>query len=847
MFRTFFFCCLFSCVSLPWVQAQEIPAPPHAYSATDIEAARDQVKRVGWSEGIIDNQIRITPQDPYKNVWKAAVKAALFGDEELMNRAVDRIEKTIEDWQEMDFQFKGEGEIPTSQAVFYLVQSYDCLTVCPEWEHVEKKRKANLRQSIQETVDRFLIPSHDDLILSSSVQFQTTRLYSSLISGSTQVFHLALQGDDEISSLETILRTGLTGEGLLLDAPIERHVVQSADLLTAGAALQSASPDAFERLSPWIQKTADIVTSLCSPSGNLPEMLGEINPALMPAMLERAFRLYGSSEYAELLRKVYRRVSRQGSHLLLGNINLENTPAAEHNTTAWPQTGGLTLHNPSELPFNAYLDTGLLSHQTRSNALLALELRTEQGALSGFQEEIGTEGYNTVLVDRKPHTPYDSSDIANGFLYDLKRFSDGSAYVNVTADDQYSERAAYDEESDIQPPVNYFQRTLFMCDQFLIDLFRVRGGQWHDYLYHSHGTIQSASNIDFQSIPPESNDLSLFTKADALQQAQAKDIYNIQFGTNEPETYTERLWFIDPDGSQLIAGSLNDQIFLTARRAMEEGESNLYSVIHEVRSAGQQRDPRIIRLPLDPSPSSRDFQAVAFAIESGDRVNICLSSTNPSVEYTTEYEDERIVFKGRFAHIRKINGEFKSLRLIGGRFLRFGTHGVDLEENMQVGVVSQVMQDKGALRIDFPHPLSVGNHLLGHSFFVATPNRGPSIFQPFIIKQLENNRSPQVVSLQHHPNLMDPPSMLGSPVENGDQVIYEHFAEMVRLSEDRFRLHYSAPMEVIVEGGTKRHRVMVKSTRVERRVRGESTVGVILFPVDPAERIDGVVEFTRIP
>ncbi len=861
MKRNIFFACIAMLILLTQVdpvsaqnkdEANPEPAGSLTFSASEIVQIRDQAKRVRWTEMFVDTQLNTSNQRPGRQVWIETIKAALFGENERILKTADRLQHFLSELSGKPLRVDESSNTFTTGDMFHLVQSYDCMLALPEWNEIEKEKRQALHHDLVQACSRTLISSPSLLQPSSFVHFQATRLYAGLAMGATEIVNLSLKGDDKIDGLPTLLRRYLTAEGLIYRSSLSDHTSVASHLLQAGLAISSASTTRFEYLRPWLKKTADVMAELAFPTGNVPEFISTFDTNNLALLFERGYRLFAEPKYGLILNAIYQQNPRSPEALLIGSSSTDVSMDATFNSVAFPQSGAALLRNVhAKQPLSVYLDTGLFSSMGDVSALLAIDMRIQNGPLTSFSEGIGTAGYNTVIVDKQSQqtNPVDPEKPNNGFIYSFKPLNDQSTYMLAQAAGEYSERPAYNADIGSTPfPVTYYHRMLYFADPFLIDFFRVRGGRTHDYVYHSAGDIAQVPDGETRPLKLDESELPLLKQADSMNETiSAEGVYHVHFKSPVEQIPSEKLWFVDPLESQLITGKIDGHSFLVNRRAVNNNEANLFASVHEIIRATDAPDTNIVRLTLEPQPNRRDFQAVAIAIEHGDQSDIFLSTTSPNVEYAAEYKDGRIVFQGWFGHIRLKKDVFESLRLVAGKRLRYDTHGVELKDILDVGVVQQVFPDEGALTINFPKALSEGDILQGHSIMALSMEGAPVNYHTLTIDKIMGEEKPQKVIFQFIPSLKNPIPTLAAPARVGEQVLFENVAELIKVGREQYRLHYTCPTDVIVDGSNNRNRVLIQSSLISKRIRGESLAGVIQFHAYPMERIDGKIEFHTIP
>ena len=825
--------------------------PPLVYSATGILDARDRVKRVGWRETTIDAQLpSLFPSDQVplldKQAYSATLKAALFGESKRMIEALVKIKEMAEFWPETDLHSEHSQDGHRLAWAVRLLQGYDCLGALPEWKEIDREERQALRESIVSFSKRVLDDIPQILTQSEKIHFQSVRLYAGLISGVTEFVTDALKGTEQLPALKDLLRQGLTNEGLLVEGSPQQQIRAGHDWLFTATALKASAPGEFKALERNYRQSVEAICNLSGPAGQLPNVIGPLSPKPLGRFLEIGYALFGEPKCKAILDSLYKNDSPLAESLLLGQKpSVPKLPVSNlFQTAVMPQSGAAILRDVSStVPLSIYLDTGLSEQSDYSPALLSIERLPQQKVLSTDRQGLSS----TVTIDRldrKKITENKTGQPRNAQIVSCKSYHDGASYFSAFASGQYASRPAY-PKGTIAPALMTYERTLYLSSPLMIDLFRVRGGKTHDWIYHCLADIQEIIGGELSDYKVSENDYA-FLSDSQVQAGPVKNIFSVLLTPTDGSGLSHRLWFIDPVGSQLIAGQKSDRTDLVVRREMSGDEGDLFAVVHEWFDGTEPPDVKLEKLDLNPRPNARDFQAIALAITRNDETAIFLSSTNPEVTYTADYNGKRIVFQGKFGHIRLKNGAFDWLRLIGGSQLRYDTHGMTLENPAFSGIVRRTGQTDGSIDIEFDKRLATGTELSGHSFTTVASQLLPVMIQPFIIDRIEGVDPPQRVFLQSFPNFIDPVPQLGSPVQVGDPILFDHSAELQRKNADTYTITVTAPVEVMVEGAPNRNRVFLNYASVLHRLRGESTAGVITFNIEPRETRNGNVEFSRV-
>ncbi|MBN2330132.1 MAG: hypothetical protein JXR73_23535 [Candidatus Omnitrophica bacterium] len=812
--------------------------PPLTYDKEQVRQARDQVKRVGWSEATIDAQMSASNQSEGE-LWALCLKAALFGEKARLERAVAALENSV---GASDSNLDAE----TWMTVYPGLKAYDCLAACPEWDELDSPRKDGLREQLHARVLRFW--DRRKTSEQNALYFSSFCLYAGLLAGATEYVGEALYGDHDEPGFEEIVARSVSPEGLIGEGDMREHLEAGRILLVACAALKSCSPDLASPIEPYAQKSLELVRDLTHPDGNFPSAIEPPPLNILVPFLERGGEMYAIAGLSEILSRIYKERPRSAESLLIGGSIEAKTAGEVSATTALPQTGAVVMHqSPGEIPLAVYMDTGL-SGRGQSPAMLSLEWKDEFSPFADRFDSKGDHASNTVVVDRtlQPSAPTGKEEAQNGYIYSCKVFDDGAVYARAAAAGQYTERSAYPTGAASTPVLSY-ERILFLSSPFLIDLFRVRGGRVHDWMYHSPAGIESLIHGEWAPFNAPSGEYPWLIDSEEIVSAEMKGIYGVAFNPLPGSDIRRRLWMIDPAGSQLIAAKHGAGASLISRRTSAGDEGDLYVMIHERFKEKQPSNIQFEQLPLDPGVNRRGFQAFAFALIRGGEEHLYLFSLNPDVEFSSRYKGGKIVFQGNFAHVLLKEGKVQRMRLAGGGSLRYDAYGLQMDAALNFGVVRGVDSTDSIVDVDFTHPLPTGATLRSDLIQVLSTRSAPVMYRPLVIENINSSEGFQTVHLRHRPNSMSPQPGLGAEIEVGDQLFYENTAELTQTKDNLYTLKYTAPADVMIQGATDRNRVFFMKSNLLRKIRGESTAGAVQFHVEPKEGIDGRVEFYCIP
>lgn len=833
-------------VFLAAVAAQEAKsAPPFVYSADQLAQAREIAQRVGWSETMIEGQFP-SPLSPDDQAWVKVLQAALLGEETRVQQAIETLTNLAAAWNPASID---NASLSTA---FLTLRGYDCLTATPEWSSIDDPVKQPLREAIRSLTDRLLSAETNSIVAKTSYRLSTL-LYAGLLSESTAPVNLYLKGSEEVPDIKSAIGADYTAEGLLYNEPMVSHLRLTADTLTAAAALKSVSPTEFESIQPWLNKTVRVMRDLSFPTAALPSILQRnIDQAGLIRLFERGYDLFEDPSVANLLSRLYQNTPRTAESLLYGGklISLP-TQTIQIPSSILPQTGAAVLRNASpDHPVSFIIDTGL-SGQNPASALLSIE-RLED-VVSEEQGRSKTSDFNTVVVDRRdqPSAPNTNDQARNPLIVSAKTLQNGNVFVHAIASNQHTERAAYpgDDSTGFVPT---YERILYLTDTLMLDLFRVRGGSIHDWIYHANSSLKHLSQVGWSSFAPADEEYEFIRNGSELHHTTLRGINGIDLISQrqgDRAGINERIWLIDPVETQLITGRIENRSFIVARRQLEPGEGDLFAVVHEFFNTDEKPEIKLMQLTIDPPPNRRNFQAVALAVIQNGVTDIFLSALDPSIEYSTNIETGKIVFQGKFGHVQLIGGTMKQIALIGGSTLRYDTHSVKFKYPLSTGYVRSVDPTRQSIEIDFKYRLPSSDTLQGHTLLAIANDPLPVMFQSIPIDSIGPLGPPQTMNLTFPSLLENPPVELCPPIKTGTQILFENVAELRKpwLNNNEYELYFSAPAEVMIEGATNKNRIFLMESNVLNKIRGEKEAGMIFFQIDPRESVNGKIRFMPMP
>ena len=264
----------------------------------------------------------------------------------------------------------------------------------------------------------------------------------------------------------------------------------------------------------------------------------------------------------------------------------------------------------------------------------------------------------------------------------LRFMSDRFAGVQVIEADAHQ---AY----DAVVPVSMYRRTVALvriddADTYVVDVFRVRGGQTHDWMLHS--ALQSMQSLGVSpTLRPTGGSLGGWITG--IESAAVADGWKATFALEDGTRMDTHM--LGSPGTTVMTGNApamrrpGTAPFLVARRT--GGDSTFVAIHHAYRGSA----PRIIS--VEPVATD-DPSAVAFRVRLGDREDIVYSGTDRN--RLVRLGDGTEV-RASFAHLA--SGGQRSWRFVAdGDLLRNRDMALAGIESVEASVVATTSTDHGA-------------------------------------------------------------------------------------------------------------------------------------------------------
>ncbi len=270
---------------------------------------------------------------------------------------------------------------------------------------------------------------------------------------------------------------------------------------------------------------------------------------------------------------------------------------------------------------------------------------------------------------------------------DLRLFSTEFPEVQVI---EAEAKKAYDAAAD----VTMYRRTIALVridevDSYVVDIFRVRGGQTHDYMLHS--ALQMTQQLRV-SAATRSTVGTMHRWIGGLSSGSTSENVVAAF---EIDNGVKLLSFIaGAPGTTVVTGQapamrrLGDAPFLAIRR---NGGNSTFVAVHHVVSGSTSRVNGIELVPTDVA------DAVALRVNLGDRIDTIVSTVDPRVPVTVA---GRTTVRGAFSHSRE-GGPRSWAMLVDGDMLRTSEVSINGPVSHEGTVTSTTGTEQGGGRGSF--------------------------------------------------------------------------------------------------------------------------------------------------
>ncbi|MES2461168.1 MAG: heparinase II/III family protein, partial [Armatimonadota bacterium] len=237
-------------------------------------------------------------------------------------------------------------------------------------------------------------------------------------------------------------------------------------------------------------------------------------------------------------------------------------------------------------------------------------------------------------------------------------------------------------ESRAYPKADMYRRTVTQIEtapgqRYVMDIFRVRGGTQHDYVFHGpNNALTSAASIaqETQSIPGKPLDLVNLSRLTPISGQ-----ISLTWKTGENKAFTA-LWPTEPeevafrgDGWGQLDYKNSDAgatlPYIVRRRTGIPGDHSpaVFAGVFEGHEAAGGSVRTLTRLPV---PAAEAANTVALRVETGFGVDYVVSCVEPR-PVTIATDAGPLTVSGRFAVVRTVKGSAVGSLLVGGKQLQW--------------------------------------------------------------------------------------------------------------------------------------------------------------------------------
>ncbi|MBI3911110.1 MAG: heparinase II/III family protein [Armatimonadetes bacterium] len=321
---------------------------------------------------------------------------------------------------------------------------------------------------------------------------------------------------------------------------------------------------------------------------------------------------------------------------------------------------------------------------------------------------VSTAGHNTVAIDRQNQSTKDADGDLLTFVPDLG----GLSLVEARGERAYPGRAQVYRRELLMIPVSD-------ADAYIVDIFRVQGGQIHDWLLHGSADAEMTAACSLPLTPREgtllepgekwvepigeSSGFPPYGVIRQVRQGRTEDDFSVTFRyadarppSGAPADAGVRTYLLGGAATEVFlarsprvrpAEGDDRKVYdywmpqLVARRRGTAPLGNVFAAVHEP-FRPQPFIREIRRLPLDPASAF----AVALEVRHGDFTDTILSTLDEP-PYPERRLPGGIVVSGRLAVVRERAGRVVAAWLVDGTRVAKGDFALTLEAPRYEGVL----------------------------------------------------------------------------------------------------------------------------------------------------------------
>jgi hypothetical protein len=313
-------------------------------------------------------------------------------------------------------------------------------------------------------------------------------------------------------------------------------------------------------------------------------------------------------------------------------------------------------------------------------------------------------------------------------------------------------------------------------DIYVVDIFRVKGGQTHDYMLHSCLDVPHTAEVSIDL--PQRQEEPLYQYIMDVRSGMTSDDWHVTY-TMDDGSARLRTYMGAAQNTQVLMGTApamrrdGTAPFIAARRM---GGQNVYVAVHH-----PYVDRPLIRdvdvWPLEPS----DDQAVAIRVTLPDRVDTIISTTDEHAWPARTCAEAGITMRGRFAHVAAGGDGDSWMYLVDGSELRTADGRIENDRAFS-GMLDRTMRVEAGDTIDAfvtAAPLPDDGSLDGHTLIVDLAGK---LVQSFRIARIERRGEMTLIHSHDEPGMTITPGL----------VKLEYFPGWGLRGEARFRIAATA-------------------------------------------------------
>lgn len=306
-------------------------------------------------------------------------------------------------------------------------------------------------------------------------------------------------------------------------------------------------------------------------------------------------------------------------------------------------------------------------------------------------------------------------------------------------------------------PLQRYRRTIALVkisdeDVYVVDIFRVKGGQTHDYMLHSCLDVPHTAEVSFDL--PQRRDEPLYKYITGVRGGMSNDNWHVTF-TMDDGSAKLRTYMLAAKDTQVLMGDApamrrdGTAPFLAVRRT---GGDSVYVAVHHP-YVGEPLIRSVEAVDIAPS----NDQAVAIRVTLPDRVDTIISTADASPWKVRRTLDRQAELRGRFAHIAEGSEEWSYL--VDGAALLAGRRRIQGSPSHE-GVLTRTSRIEAGDEYDAfitRAPLPIDGSLDGRTLMI---DLGGLIVQSFQVARVERRGGETIIHTHDEPGMTIRPGLV---------------------------------------------------------------------------------------